>query len=127
MIGLATQGRPLQWVVAALNSIEMVTVPWWFLTISGQVDNGLVGRLNQRLAHIERVLSERQWLAANRFTVADLLMADVLRVSLVRAHGERPATEAYIKRITGRPAFRKAHADQMAHFAAADKTRTKLK
>ena len=114
-------------MVAALNSIEMVTVPWWFLTISGQADNGLVGWLNQRLAHTERVLSERQWLAANRFTVADLLMADVLRISLVRAHGERPATEAYIKRITGRPAFRKAHADQMAHFAAADKTRTKLK
>ena len=41
-------------MVAALNSIEMVTVPWWFLTISGQVDNGLVGRLNQRLAHIRR-------------------------------------------------------------------------
>ena len=112
-------------MVAALNSIEMVTVPWWFLTISGQVDNGLVGRLNQRLAHIERVLSERQWLAANRFTVADLLMADVLRVSLFRARGERPATEAYIKRITGRPAFRKAHADQMEHFAAAAWTKLK--
>ena len=50
----------------------------------------------------------------------------LLRVPLVRAHGERPATEAYIKRMAGRPAFRKAHADQMAHFAAADKTRTKL-
>ena len=121
------EAETLQWVVAALNSIEMVTVPWWFLTISGQADNGLVGWMNQRLTHIERVLSERQWLAANRFTVADLLMADVLRVSLVRAHGERPATEAYIKRIIGRPAFRKAHTDQMAHFAAADKTRTKLK
>ena len=121
------EAETLQWVVAALNSIEMVTLPWWFLTISGQADNGLVGWMNQRLAHIERVLSERQWLAANRFTVADLLMADVLRVSLVRAHAERPATEAYIKRITERPAFSKAHADQMAHFAAADKTRTKLK
>ena len=121
------EAATLQWVVAALNSIEMVTVPWWFLTISGQADNGLAGWMNQRLAHIERVLSERQWLAAHRFTVADLLMADVLRVSLVRTHGERPATEAYIKRTTGRPAFRKAHADQLAHFEAADKARTKLK
>jgi glutathione S-transferase len=118
------EAETLQWLVAALNSIEMVTVPWWFLTVSGQADNGLVGWMNQRLGHIERVLSERHWLAANRFTVADLLMADVLRVSLVRAHGVRPATEGYIKRITGRPAFRKAHADQMAHFAAADKART---
>ena len=119
------EAETVQWVVAALNSIEMVTVPWWFLTISGQADNGLVGWMSQRLAHMERVLSERQWLAANRFTVAYLLMADVLRVSLVRAHGERPATEDYVRRITGRPAFRKAHADQMAHFSTADKTRTK--
>ncbi|MGQ0673233.1 MAG: glutathione S-transferase family protein [Hyphomicrobium sp.] len=121
------EAETLQWTVAALNSIEMITVPWWFLTISGRADNGLVGWMNQRLAHIERVLSGRQWFAANRFTVADLLMADVLRVSLVRAHGDRPATEAYITRLTERPAFRKAHADQMAHFSAADKARTKLK
>ena len=119
----AGEAETQQWVIAALNSIEMVTVPWWFLTITGQADNGLTGWMTQRLAHMERVLSERQWLAANRFTVADLLMTDVLRIGLVRAFGERPATEAYIKRITDRPAFRKAHADQMAHFEAADKTR----
>jgi glutathione S-transferase len=28
---------------AALNSIEMVTVPWWFLEISGANDNALAG------------------------------------------------------------------------------------
>ena len=26
----------LQWVISALNSIEMVTVPWWFLQMSGR-------------------------------------------------------------------------------------------
>lgn len=119
------EAETLQWVMAALNSVEMVTVPWWFLTITGQANNGLAGWMNQRLAHMEAVLSERQWLAANRFTVADLLMADVLRVGLVRSYGERPATEAYIQRVIDRPAFRKAHADQMAHFAAADTTRMK--
>lgn len=117
------EAETVQWLIAALNSIEMVTVPWWFLTVIGQPENGLVGWFDQRLAHMERVLSERQWLAADRFTVADLLMADVLRVDLVRAHGKRPATECYIKRVIDRPAFRKAHADQMAHFAAADKLR----
>jgi glutathione S-transferase len=76
-----------------------------------------------RLQHLETVLSEREWLAADRFTVADLLMADVLRVSDVRAFGKRPATEAYVARVTGRPAFRKAYADQMAHFEAGDKAR----
>jgi len=120
------EAQALQWVVAALNSIEMVTVPWWFLTITGETDNGLSDWMNKRLAQIERVLSEREWLAADRFTVADLIMADVLRVAKVRAHGDRPATEAYTKRLIGRPAFRKAHADQIAHFAASDKTRAKL-
>ena len=79
--------------------------------------------MGKRLAQLENVLSKRDWLAADRFTVADLIMADVLRVSKVRAHGERPATEAYVARVTARAAFRKAHSDQIAHFAAADHDR----
>jgi glutathione S-transferase len=108
---------------AALNSIEMVSVPWWFLEISGAKDNALAGWVESRLGQLENVLSEREWLAAGRFTAADLLMADVLRVAKLRAFGERPATEAYVARITARPAFKKARADQLAHFAAADASR----
>lgn len=119
----AGRAQTLQWLMAALNSIEMVSVPWWFLGLSGQPDNGLSGWLDQRLAHLEAVLGDREWLAAGRFTVADLLMADVLRIPKVRARGDRPATEAYVARITARPAFRKAHEDQLAHFAAADRAR----
>lgn len=117
------EAQTLQWTIAALNSIEMVSVPWWFLEVSGASDNHLTGWLESRLEHMERILKEREWLAADHFTVADLLMADVLRVAKVRAFGDRPATEAYVTRITERPAFRKAHADQMAHFAAADSLR----
>ncbi|QNQ08111.1 glutathione S-transferase family protein [Sphingomonas alpina] len=117
------EAQTLQWTIAALNSIEMVSVPWWFLKICGDDDNGLTGWLRQRLDHLERVLGEREWLAADRFTIADLLMADVLRVSLVRAFDDRPATEAYVKRVTDRPAFKKARADQMSHFEAADRVR----
>ncbi len=113
----------LQWVIAALNSIEMVTVPWWFLQLSGDGDNGLSGWVDGRLAHMETILAGREWLVEDRFTVADLLMADVLRIPKVRAHGDRPATEAYIKRLVARPAFQKAHAAQLAQFAAADTRR----
>jgi glutathione S-transferase len=119
----AGQAATQQWVIAALNSIEMVTVPWWFLQMSGQKDNALGEWVDKRLAQLEAVLAQRHWLAADRFTVADLIMADVLRVSKLRAHGDRPATEAYIKRVTARPAFQKAHADQMQHFANVDKER----
>ena len=113
-----------EWIFAALNSVEMVSVPWWFLGLSGAEDNGLSGWMDTRLGHIEKVLSERDWLAADRFTAADLIMADVLRIPKVRAYGDRPATEAYVARLTARPAFKKAYADQMAHFAAADEART---
>lgn len=119
----AGEAQTLEWTIAALNSIEMVSVPWWFLGVTGAKENNLTGWLESRLNHMERILKERAWLAADRFTVADLLMADVLRVTQVRAFGDRPATEAYVTRITARPAFKKAHADQMALFAAADKAR----
>ena len=117
------EAQTLQWTIAALNSIEMVTVPWWFLKISGDADNQLTGWMGQRLDHLERVLGEREWLAADRFTVADLVMADVLRVPAVRAFGERPASEAYVTRATDRPAFKKAQADQIRLFEAADAQR----
>jgi glutathione S-transferase len=116
------EGQTQQWTIAALNSIEMVTVPWWFLKMSGDEDK-LTGWLTQRLDHMERVLSNQQWLAAGRFTVADLLMAGVLRIRAVRTFGKRAATEAYVARVTEREAFKKALADQTPHFEAADRNR----
>src|SRR5699024_4966879 len=107
------------------NSIEMVTVPWWFLKMSGDENNKLTGWMGKRLDQLEKILSKREWLAADRFTVADLLMADVLRVSEVRSFGDRPATEAYVTRATDRPSFKKAQADQIGLFEAADEKRTK--
>jgi glutathione S-transferase len=114
------EAETAQWMISALNSVEMVTVPWWFLEISGVKDNALAVWAEKRLAQLEDVLSEREWLVADRFTAADLLMADVLRVEKVRAFGNRPASEAYVARATDRAAFRKARADQLAHFAAGD-------
>ncbi|MBC7168213.1 glutathione S-transferase family protein [Phenylobacterium sp.] len=119
----AGAAETLQWTIAALNSVEMVSVPWWFLSISRVEDNRLTGWLGQRLDRLEEILKDREWLVAGRFTVADLLMADVLRVPLVRGFGDRPASEAYVDRATRRPAFRKALADQIAHFEAADAER----
>jgi glutathione S-transferase len=117
------EAQTLQWTIAALNSLEMVTVPWWFLKISGEQSDGLTAWMGRRLDQLERVLSEQPWLAAERFTVADLLMVDVLRISEVRSFGDRPATEAYVTRATDRASFKKAHADQIRHFEAADQER----
>jgi glutathione S-transferase len=121
----AGEAETLQWVIAALNSIEMVSVPWWFLKMSGDDQNGLASWLKKRLDQLGTVLGEREWLAASRFTVADILMADVLRIPDVRAFAASPAIEAYVERACARPAFKKAFADQLAHFAAADSHRNR--
>lgn len=117
------EAETLQWTIAALNSIEMVTVPWWFLKMTGDKSDDLTGWVGKRLDHVERILREQEWLAAGRFTIADLLMADVLRIPDIRSYSDRPATEAYVARVTDRPAFKKAQADQIALFEAADAKR----
>jgi glutathione S-transferase len=73
-----------------------------------------------RLQRMEPVLAGREWLAQN-FSVADILMADVLRlVDRFDGLANHPACRDYVARATARPAFKKAYADQMAHFAKAD-------
>ena len=65
-------------------------------------------------------MAAREWLART-FSIADILMADVLRlVDRFDGLADYPACRGYVARVTSRPAFVKAHADQMAHFAAAD-------
>lgn len=112
------------WVFAALNSIEMATVAWSIFAFSGETDTPGRKRLddfvNARMGRMEPVLAGREWLAGS-FSVADIAMAEVLRlVDRFDGLADHPACRGYVARATGRPAFVKAHADQMAHFAAAD-------
>lgn len=115
----------IQWVFAALNSVEMASLPWALFQFWGDT-GGTPGWthldqfLKARLLHMEPVLAGREWLAGT-FSIADILMADVLRlVDRFDGLAEFPACRDYVARATARPAFLKAHADQMAHFAAAD-------
>ena len=120
------RSETIQWLIAALNSVEMASLPWSLLIFSGEAKDTPAwtlfdGFLKQhRLAHLEPVLAEREWLAGS-FSVADILMADVLRlVDRFDGLANYPACRAYVARAMTRPAFVKAYADQMAHFAAAD-------
>ena len=119
------QGRAdvLQWVFAALNSVETATGPWFGFVSSDfardtpewkRIDGTRRGRLDR----METVLADREWLT-RAFSVADIAMADVLRVAdRLDALADHPACRAYVARATTRPAFQKAYADQVAHFAA---------
>jgi len=119
-----------QWVFAALNSVEMASLPWSLFQFSGDTASDSYKMFDDflkvhRLARIEPVLEEREWLAG-AFSVADILMSDVLRlVDRFGGLADYPACEAYLERAIARPAFKKAHADQMAHFAEGDKARAR--
>ncbi len=116
------EAETLEWTIAGLNSIEMVSVPWWFIGLSGAKDNPLEDWMMSRLERLHAVLATREWIAAGQFTVADIMMSDALRVpKVLEATQKFPALRAYVERAVARPAFRQAHADQMAHFAKADK------
>lgn len=115
----------IEWVFAALNSVEMAVLPFALYMFSDDTIE-TPGRklmdqfLELRLQRMETVLAKREWLA-ERFSIADILMADILRLAdRFEALAEYPACRAYVERATARPAFIKAYADQMAHFAAAD-------
>lgn len=123
--GAKSRAKVMEWVFAALNSIEMPAVPWSLYkfaddSVSSPGRTHIEGWLDSRLDHMETVLSGRDWLAGS-FSIADIVMSDVLRfVGRFDALSSRPVSRAYVARATERSAFKKAHADQIAHFAAAD-------
>ncbi|MDB6062679.1 MAG: glutathione S-transferase family protein [Verrucomicrobiaceae bacterium] len=119
-----------EWLFAALNSVEMAALPWSLFKFSGDPVSGDVAEtaarkqfdafLAMRLQHIEAVLARREWLS-HSFSIADIAMADVMRlVHRFDGLAEYPACREYVARAIARPAFVKAHADQLAHFAAND-------
>lgn len=119
------RAQVIEWLFAALNSVEMPSLIWSLYKFSGD-DADTPGRrmldgfLEIRLTRMETVLAGREWLAGS-FSLADIAMADVLRlVDRFDGLANYPACRDYVARATARPAFAKAHADQLAHFAAAD-------
>ena len=114
-----------QWLFAALASVEAASQPWSFFKFSGDTAENPMrkffdGFLEARLKSMEAVLASGEWLVGD-FSVADILMADVLRlVDRFDGLANYPRCRDYVARATARPSFVKAHADQMAHFAAAD-------
>lgn len=118
-----------EWLFAALSSLEAASQPWSFFRFMGGADETPMSKFfddflfQHRLKHMETVLVDRAWLAGT-FSVADILMADVLRlVDRFDGLADYPGCKAYVARATARPAFVKAHADQMAHFEAGDAAR----
>lgn len=118
----------VKWLFAALNSVEMASLPWSLFQFSGDCgDTSGFKRfddfLKLRLQHLEAIVAGRLCLAGS-FSVADIAMSDSLRlVDRFNGLADYPACREYVSRATARPAFIKAHDDQIAFFAAADRYR----
>jgi glutathione S-transferase len=122
----AERMRALQWVAAALNSVE----PFVMAVAVNDIFEAdrewsrarhvkVIADLRTRLADLEAALGDNAWLDGDEFTVGDLMMISVLRG--VRGSGELadfPRVAAYIARGENRPAHRKAMSDHMATFEA---------
>lgn len=115
----------IKWLFAGLNSVEMAVLPFTIFKFSGDEAQtpgrqALDGFLAARLGHMETYLADHEWLAG-AFSIADIVMADVLRLAdRFDALEAFPNCRAYVERATSRPAFKKALQDQLDHFAAAD-------
>jgi glutathione S-transferase len=117
--------RALQWVAAALNSVEPFVMAVavndifeadreWSKARHGKV----IGDLQARLGDLEAALGEKAWLEGDLFTVGDLMMISVLGgLRKTDVLGAFPRLASYVARGEGRPAHRKAMADQMALYA----------
>lgn len=119
------RARAMQWVIAALNSIEP------FMQNVASIDvfhtneewaklrrPGAVEFLKKRLTGLSNALGDKLYLDGAAFTVGDLMMATVLRIKPDITE-EYPNLKAYLARCTARPAFERALAAQIGDFREA--------
>jgi glutathione S-transferase len=116
----------IMWLFAALNSVEPflanVSEVEYFIDDAIEQEHRrprVIGAAKQRLAQLEKALGDRQWLVGSSFTIADLMMASVLKIARgLDLLAPFPALVSYQDRCLDRPAYRKAVADQCATIAA---------
>jgi glutathione S-transferase len=118
--------RAIAWLFAALNSVEtwvqeLAIIDFfhpeaaWAKERRPQVE----ALVRDRLAMLQRALGQSDYLEG-RFTVGDLMMADVLRIlGHTELIDDYPALKAYRERCAARPAFGRAMAAQMEGFGQA--------
>jgi len=122
----AARMRALQWVAAALNSVEPYVMALAVNDIfeadrewSQARHVKVVDDLKTRLDDLEAALGDKDWLDGTEFTVGDLVMISVLGgLRRTAALADLPRLAAYVARGEGRPAHMKAMADHMATFDA---------
>jgi len=110
---LAGEAQVLRWSFAALSTIELPVLSLWFVNLTGGKDSkpseALRGWADMRLKQLDGWLTNRQFVAIEDFTVADILMTHVLDAG-TSPEMLKPYSNllAYRARCTERPAWQKA-------------------
>ena len=123
----AARARAVQWLIAALNSIEPFVINVALIDVFYKNEEwaklrrpGAVEFVKRRLAALSNALGDKPYLDGDRFTAGDLIMTTVLRAlhyTDIVTSDKRLAS--YIERCTGRPAFGRALDAQLGDFRQA--------
>jgi glutathione S-transferase len=123
----AARMRAVQWLMAALNSIEPFVMNVALIDLFYANEEwaklrrpSAVQFVQKRLTALSGALGDKPYLDGDRFTAGDLMMTTVLRIlkhTDIVTGDQRLA--AYVERNTARPAFKRALAAQLGDFRQA--------
>jgi glutathione S-transferase len=106
--------RVIQWCFAAVGTVEPTLTCIDLIEIfdSGKAAHKLHAEARKLacrwLGHVERRLEGREWIACTDFTVADIMMAGVLRtIRKTELMEPFPRVKAYYERCHARPAWQR--------------------
>ncbi|HMG56852.1 MAG TPA: glutathione S-transferase family protein [Kofleriaceae bacterium] len=106
--------RVVQWCFAAVSTVAPILTCIELIEIfdAGEAADKLVPELrkiaNRFLGDVERRLEDREWIACADFTVADIMMACVLRgIRKTDLMEPFPRLKAYYERCQARPAWQR--------------------
>lgn len=123
----AARARTVQWVIAALSSIEPYVMNVATIDIFYANEEwaklrrpGAVEFVQKRLSALSNALGGKPYLDGDRFSAGDLMMSTVLRIL---RHTDLVTSDkrlaAYVERCTARPAFKRALDAQLGDFRKA--------
>jgi glutathione S-transferase len=110
----AGEAQVVRWCFAAMNSVEppllaIMVLDWSADGSCGKHREFLVGWVNRVMSNLERWFANREFVAANEFTIADILMAHVLSAGIKdeRLIAPYPGVVSYRDRCLARPAWKR--------------------